>query len=323
MTQHAGVYSLVRRVVLFTALCLSFTLSVDAGPRRARLSRDVADRLASGRSDTTSVILTGDEARIQTIAQRHGGRVKKQLRGVSVIEVTGEQLDALSQDPEVDHISGDVPVRRLMTVTSEAIGADQVWGGGFAGLDGYTGLGIGVVVIDSGVASHKSLKKQIVASLDFTGGHGVPRDQFGHGTHVAGIIAGARDSGYAGVAPDASIVSLKVLKEDGSGETSDVIAAIQWAIDNRARYNLRVINLSLGHPVFESYREDPLCQAVERAVKAGMVVVTAAGNFGKTADGKAAVGGIVSPGNSPSALTVGASNTRGTAQRSDDVMATY
>src|SRR6185503_12216174 len=70
-------------------------------------------------------------------------------------------------------------------------------------------------------------------------------------------------------------------------------------------------------------REDPLCQAVDRAVKAGLVVVAAAGNFGKTADGKAVVGGIVSPGNTPSALTVGASNTRGTAQRSDDVMATY
>ena len=102
-----------------------------------------------------------------------------------------------------------------------------------------------------------------------------------------------------------------------------MIAAIDWAVGNRLRYNLRVINLSLGHPVFESYREDPLCQAVERAVNAGMVVVAAAGNFGKTAEGKAVVGGIVSPGNSPSALTVGASNTRGTAQRSDDVMATY
>ena len=159
--------------------------------------------------------------------------------------------------------------------------------------------------------------------MDFTDSRSIGRDDYGHGTHVAGIIAGSQDSGYAGVAPGAHLVSLKVLKADGSGDTSDVIAAIDWAIRNRLRYNLRVINLSLGHPVFESYREDPLCQAVERAVNAGMVVVAAAGNFGKTAEGKAVVGGIVSPGNSPSALTVGASNTRGTAQRSDDVMATY
>ena len=138
----------------------------------------------------------------------------------------------------------------------------------------------------------------MVAAVDFTDSGGTAQDDYGHGTHVAGIIAASRDSGYTGVAPGAHLVSLKVLKGDGSGDTSDVIAAIDWAVENRARYNLRVINLSLGHPVFESYRDDPLCQAVERAVNAGMVVVAAAGNFGKTAEGKAVVGGIVSPGNS-------------------------
>ena len=76
---------------------------------------------------------------------------------------------------------------------------------------------------------------------------------------------------------------------------------IDWAIEHRGRFNIRILNLSLGHPVFESYKEDPLCQAVQRAVDAGMVVVTAAGNFGKTEDGKAVIGGIVSPGNSPAA----------------------
>ena len=110
---------------------------------------------------------------------------------------------------------------------------------------------------------------------------------------------------------------------DGSGDTSDVIAAIDFAIANRIKYNIRVINLSLGHPVFESYRDDPLCAAVQRAVNQGIVVVAAAGNFGKTTDGRQVVGGIVSPGNSPAALTVGALNTKGTAAPSDDVMATY
>ena len=186
-----------------------------------------------------------------------------------------------------------------------------------------TGTGIGVAVIDSGIASHRGPADRVVASVDFTGRNGSGRDQYGHGTHVAGIIAGSPDSGYAGVAPGAHLVNLQVLNADGIGDTSDVIAAIDWAVEHRAPYRLRVINLSLGHPVFESYREDPLCQAVQRAVDAGMVVVTAAGNFGKTEDGKAVIGGIVSPGNAPAALTVGASNTRGTAQRSDDVMATY
>ena len=122
------------------------------------------------------------------------------------------------------------------------------------------------------------------------------------------------------MAPGSSLVSLKVLGADGSGNTSDVIEAIDWAITNRARFNIRVINLSLGRPVLESYLDDPLCQAAQRAVNAGIVVVAAAGNFGKTNDGRAVVGGIIAPGNTPSVLTVGAINTKGTARRSDDIM---
>ena len=125
------------------------------------------------------------------------------------------------------------------------------------------------------------------------------------------------------MAPGAWIVNLKVLEADGSGKTSDVIEAIDWAIKYRRMFNIRVINLSLGHPVFESYRDDPLCQAAERAADAGILVVAAAGNFGKTADGRPIVGGVIAPGNTPSVLTVGALNTRGTARRSDDVMATF
>jgi serine protease AprX len=306
------------------ALAVSLVCAVGAeAGHRAKLSRDLADRVAAGRSETVRLIVSGTEAEVNALAERHGARVAKRLRGAAVLEVSGNALDAMAQDPAVAHLSGDVPVRRLMAVTTEAIGANQVWRGALAGLEGQTGAGIGVAVIDSGIASHEALRNRVVASVDFTGRNGTGRDQYGHGTHVAGIIAGLPESGYAGVAPGAHLVNLQVLNPDGSGETSDVIAAIDWAVEHRAQYQLRVINLSLGHPVFESYREDPLCQAVQRAVDAGMVVVTAAGNFGKTEDGKAIIGGIVSPGNSPAALTVGASNARGTAQRSDDVMATY
>ena len=187
---------------------------------------------------------------------------------------------------------------------------------------GQTGSGIGVAVIDSGIANHQALRNRV----DGVGGFHRPERQ--RRRPIRARHARRRhhrrvgESGYAGVAPGAHLVNLQVLNADGSGDTSDVIAAIDWAIEHRAQHRLRVINLSLGHPVFESYRDDPLCQAVQRAVDAGMGG-GAAGNFGKTADGKAVVGGIVSPGNSPAALTVGASNARGTAQRSDDVMATY
>src|SRR5205823_6479309 len=168
--------------------------------------------------------------------------------------------------------------------------------------------------------------KRVLVTVDFTGGDGV--DRYGHGTHVAGIIAGqaGRTSDtrtYSGVAPGAYLLNLRVLGDDGSGTASSVIEAIDWAIDHRGEFNIGVINLSLGAPVLQPYLNDPMCEAVERAVRAGIVVVAAAGNFGKDATGRAVAGGIVSPGNSPFAITVGALDTHGTPQRSDDTVASY
>ena len=116
---------------------------------------------------------------------------------------------------------------------------------------------------------------------------------------------------------------MRVLGENGTGWTSDVIAGIEWVIENRARYNIRAINLSLGHPVTEPSTTDPLCQAVMKATAAGIVVIVSAGNAGKAEDGTPILGGITSPGNSPYAITVGAMNTKGTVSRSDDIMTTY
>ena len=155
-------------------------------------------------------------------------------------------------------------------------------------------------------------------------------DLYGHGTHVAGMIAGSgvgslggSDPAYVGMAPGANIISLRVLGPDGSGNVSTVIDAINWTIANKNKFQIRVINLSLGHPATSSYLTDPLALACERAVKAGIVVVSAAGNLGKADDGTPIVGAIVSPGDTPGALTVGASNTKGSVARSDDIMATY
>ena len=102
-----------------------------------------------------------------------------------------------------------------------------------------------------------------------------------------------------------------------------MIEAIDWVVANRRRYNIRVINMSLGGAVRQGWRDDPICQAVERAYRAGIVVVASAGNFGKTADGRSIYGGITTPGNSPFAITVGALNTKGTPWRSDDEVASY
>ena len=157
-------------------------------------------------------------------------------------------------------------------------------------------------------------------------------DQYGHGTHVAGIVAanGAQSTGpnfthtFKGVAPNANIVNLRVLDANGNGQESDVIAAIDEAIALKDKYNIRVINLSLGHPVYESFQLDPLCQAVEAAWKAGITVVVAAGNMGRDNSlGTEGYATINSPGNDPYVITVGAMNANETPWRSDDKMASY
>jgi serine protease AprX len=199
------------------------------------------------------------------------------------------------------------------------------------------GSGIGIAVIDSGVYSHDDLQKadgsasRIVYSESFVPGDLSTGDPYGHGTHVAGILAGnGRDSAtgyseqYTGVAPKANIINLRALDANGSGSDSQVIAAIQRAIQLKNTYNIRVINLSLGRSVYESYTLDPLCQAVEAAWKAGIVVVVAAGNAGRDntyhTQGYAT---IQAPGNDPNVITVGATKTSGTTLRGDDTIASY
>jgi len=143
---------------------------------------------------------------------------------------------------------------------------------------------------------------------------------------VAGIIAAAGSlarNETRGVAPGSTIVSVKVLGADGSGHVSDLLEGIDWVIANRARYQIKVINLSLGAAVQQSWRDDPVCQAIERAWRANIVTVAAAGNYGKTANGTEILGGVTSPGNCPYAITAGALNTKGTTYRSDDAIATY
>ena len=141
------------------------------------------------------------------------------------------------------------------------------------------GNGIGVAVIDSGIEPGTDFDNRITAFYDFT--HGdiravAPMDPYGHGTHVAGLIA----SEYVGVAPNARLVGLRVLDEKGQGSTVNVVRAIEFAIANKDLLGIDVLNLSLGHPIYEPAATDPLVQAVEHATRKGIVVVVSAGNFG-------------------------------------------
>lgn len=174
------------------------------------------------------------------------------------------------------------------------------------GTDGPTGAGVVVAVIDSGIAPLDDFGDRIVASVDCRQPECVlsePSDEYGHGTHVAGLIAGTR----TGVAPGARLIAVKVLDASGQGLTSDVIKALTWVEANRPVYGIEAVNLSLGHPIYEPAETDPLVIAVQKTVRAGVKVVVAAGNFGTNPDtGEVGYGGITSPGNAPNAITVGA-----------------
>lgn len=205
------------------------------------------------------------------------------------------------------------------------IGADRAraWG--------FDGSGITVAVFDSGIDSHPDLAAgQIRLAIDFTSGQPMILssigDQYGHGTAVAGLIAGngIQSSGrYAGVAPKAQLIDIKVVGADGAGLTSNLIKAIDWLVENKETYNTRVANLSLGHAPVESYKNDPLCRAVERLVAAGVVTVVSAGNLGKLPNYPKIWGAINSPGNNPAVITVYPVNTRGTVSSSDDMATSF
>ena len=213
--------------------------------------------------------------------------------------------------------------------TSATVGADTV-----RQQLGYDGAGIGVAVIDSGVTGwHDDLSdpnapttQRVDRFVDFVGGQTQPYDDYGHGTHVAGIIAGnGADSSGArmGIAPRSRLVVLKVLDAVGRGRISDVIAAIDYAVTHKSEFNIRVINMSIGAGVYESYHTDFLTQAAKRAVEAGLVVVAAAGNHGRSDDGVTQNGAISAPGNAPWVITVGASSHMGTSNRADDTIAAF
>jgi len=255
-----------------------------------------------------------------------GGVVNAELgivKGVAAI-LPASALAMLASDNEVAYISPDRPLKSTaIDIAAPSVYAPYLWN------LGYDGSGSGIAILDSGVHLLDDLKdaaghSRIVYQQDFTGGNS--DDAYGHGTHVAGIVAGnGKYSTCAsckflirGVAPAVTLVNLRVLDKNGAGNDSAVISAINQAIALKSKYNIRVINLSLGRPIYESYTLDPLCQAVEKAWQAGIVVVVAAGNDGRdNSQGTDGYGTVNAPANDPMVITVGAMNTHGTPDRSD------
>src|SRR3954465_19154 len=268
-----------RRPLFFVAviLCLLTGLPAHpAGQRRPTLSGD----LAQVRGDRVRLIVQpAAEGGLSSIRGRLRGIVRRELAGAVALEASRAELDAMSNDSAFAHISADAPVVSDMAITNKVTGASAMWQGtggllGLLGTPGYDGSDIGVAVVDSGIAPHTALDSRVIARVNLVSWEGVSSgDPYGHGTHVAGIIGGNTTAAKyvtpafaGGTAPSVKLIDVRVLGATGSGRTSDVIDGIDWAIGHKQTYNIRVINLSLGHPVTEPSVTDPLCQAVDRAV---------------------------------------------------------
>jgi serine protease AprX len=306
-----------------------------------KLDRVLARRAKDGRNRDIRVIIElvdPSEASLRGLrSQDEGedavrqakGRLGRRLRSFNgrVAYVSEKELEKLASHPLVKSVHVDRPTQGHLNRTAVTIGARYV-----QEALGYDGTGVGVAVIDSGIASwHDDLTRDGVGQrvahfVDFVNNASHAYDDNGHGTHVAGVIAGNgydSNGAHTGIAPGAHLVGLKVLDENGGGYISDVIAALDYIIAKKATYNIRVANLSVGAAVTTSYDADPLTLACKRAVEAGIVVVAAAGNLGRNDNGQTQYGAITAPGNAPWVLTVGAYSHEGTTSRYDDKMGKY
>jgi serine protease AprX len=305
-------------------------------PKLDRKLNDRADRGAAAKSRVILELNPGYD--LGDVVEKLGGRRGRKLNiiGGELIELPNNMLRKLAEHKAVKAMHHDRATGGEMNRAAVVEGARAV-----QQAYGYDGAGIGVAVVDSGIVGyHQDLThlgnnsavrmvngQRVTAFVDFVNGRSAKYDDNGHGSHVSGIIAGnglLTLGARAGIAPAAHLVSLKVLDERGGGYISNVIAALDWIIANRVAHNIRVVNLSVGAAVTESYTTDPLTLAAKRVVDQGVVVVTAAGNLGKhPVTGQTLYGGITAPGNAPWVLTVGAYSHEGTLDRGDDKMGGY
>ena len=292
---------------------------------------------------------TSRDARLRTV-RAAGGRV---VRDLHVIRGLGVRLPAgaarrLAHARGVRAVTPNGAMRPTSAPTSERWGpwnptllasefdestrADKAW---TLPRSPATGDGVTVAVIDTGVAgdlpdfrgSNTDPTSRVIASAVVNPDATTAADAYGHGTHVAGLVAGngralpANDplySRYIGTAPRADLVSIKASDDHGRSSLIDVIAGLQFAVDHKSDYDIRVVNLSLTSMQSLSYRVDPLDAAVEAAWLRGLVVVAAAGNRGTDADAVS-----YAPGNDPYAITVGAVDDHGTESTLDDTLAPW
>jgi serine protease AprX len=309
------------------ALAVVPVAPASAASNAAHLDRQVLKAMAQGQPVRVILVARGNLNSLAADLRRSG--VKRAItvpigHGIAT-ELTAEQVRHFSTDANVERIVFDAPVRltdtpydpaALATAYPAVVDAVGAWSNTLTPL---TGQGIGIAVVDSGIASHPDLGNRVVVSENFNPTVSGAEDGYGHGTAVAGIIAGDGTSSrgqYIGIAPQASLINLRVNDENGGAPTSAIMNAIMWAVINKNTYNIRVINLSLLASVEESYRTSPIDAAVEYAWLKGIVVVVAAGNNGPNS-------ALYAPANDPYVITVGASDDHGTQSTVDDTVAGF
>ncbi|MBS4031339.1 MAG: S8 family peptidase [Clostridiales bacterium] len=253
---------------------------------------------------------------VKSLAESSGCSIKRNLPLIYSFssEVNSKSLQKLLENKAVKKIWYDGEVRALLDVASRSVEADVLWD------LGYTGRGVGIAVLDTGIYNHPDLSERLIGFKDFIKNQENTYDDNGHGTHVAGCAAASGSmSGnqFKGLAPGANLIGVKVLNNVGSGSLSTVIQGVQWCIYNKERFQIKILNLSLGSQAYQSYQDDPVCQAVEKAWEAGIVVCAAAGNSGPEPRT------IGSPGHDPVIITVGAINDNNTADPDDDTVASF
>jgi len=235
-----------------------------------------------------------------------------------------EAVRAISLDGPV-HVLGSPDPSKLRSVYQKSVNADRTWS------SGYTGSGVTVALVDTGIANVADLAGRVkTVTTDALGFQTAPcmnfsgesncNDSYGHGTFIAGIIAGSGASSggaYTGIAPSAKLVSVKIAGADGSADVSKVLAAIQWVVSYKDTYGIKVLNLSLGTDSAQTYQTDPFDYAVERAWQAGIAVVVSAGNLGPNPQT------ISKPADDPFVITVGAVDDKGTQGVGDDELPNF